>query len=137
MLLNLNFRDIWYFLYSATDRKFREEHMEDVLKVYHEEMSKYWRMESFSMSFQDFMAEMNELKLTSVAMLGMPIIYVMLNPDNDFIDTFAKMRRLQKSFKVNIGAPEVTEDMHPDWIEIRRRYEEIILELHDQGLLET
>ena len=81
------------------------------------------------------MKEMNEVKLTSVFMLAMPIIYVMLNPDNDFIDTFAKMRRLQKSFKENIGA-EATEDMHPDWIEIRRRYEEIILELHDQGLLD-
>ena len=110
--------------------------MENILRVYHEEMSKYWRMENFSMSFTDFMTEMNDLKLTVVAMLGMPIIYVMLNPDNDFIDTFAKMRRLQKSFKVNIGAPEVTEDMHPDWIEIRKRFEEIILELHDHGYLE-
>ena len=31
-------KDLWYFLYSCTDRKFRDEHMTDILKTYHQEL---------------------------------------------------------------------------------------------------
>lgn len=109
--------------------------MEHVLRVYHEEMSRYWGKENFSLSFDDFMAEMNDFKLVVVLLLAMPIISMMLNPYNDNIDSFTKVRRLLRTLRTNIGASD-TQELHPDWIEIRSRYKDIMEELYDEGLYE-
>ena len=130
----LIFRDIWYFLYSSTNREFREKHLEEVLQYYHVQVSHYWNMENFEMSFDQFMVEMNEVKLSIVTLLAMPIIYIMMDPDNNSINSFSKIRRMLKSFVVNLGAEDHEVD-NPGWREIRSRYKEIILELYDQGLL--
>ena len=127
-------RDLWYFLYSSTNREFRSNHLEEVLKYYHHEVSVFWRMENFEMSFEDFMSEMNEVKLSVIMMLAMPIIYVMMNPDKEVADSFATIRRLQKSFQTHISAEEKDDD-EPGWKEIRSRFKEIILELFDDGFL--
>ena len=86
------------------------------------------------MSFEDFMSEMNEVKLSVIMMLAMPIIYVMMNPDKEVADSFATIRRLQRSFQTHISAEE-KEDDDPGWKEIRSRFKEIILELFDDGFL--
>ena len=132
-LLLLYFRDLWYFLYSSTDRSFRQKYLNEVLKIYHEHLSKYLQQENFSYSFEDFMKEMNHFKVPTVFLLAMPILFIMLNPEPER-DTISKARRAQDAFIRNMEAEPKAED-HPQWVELRKRYTEIIEELNEDNFL--
>ena len=75
------FRDLWYFLYSSTDREFREEHLTDVLMEYYESFSKYLHLEGIQLSFQDFRREMDSVRLAMGLGFGIAILFPALSPE--------------------------------------------------------
>ena len=108
--------------------------MTDVLKTYHQELSKFLAMENEKVSFDDFMSEMNQFKLPVVLLLGMPIQFIMLSTVPDMFDSLAKASRAQKEYlKMMEAAP--TEEDHPNFVELRKRYTEILEELNDYDFL--
>ena len=74
-------RDLWYFLYSSTDKDFRDQHLTEVLGVYYESFSKYLAMEEVQISFDDFRQEMNSTRLGVGLGTGIFILFIMLCPD--------------------------------------------------------
>ena len=108
--------------------------MTDVLKTYHQELSKFLAMENEKVSFDEFMTEMNQYKLAVVLLLGMPINFVMLSAETDVVDSISKARRVQKEYTKKMEA-EPSEDDHPNIVELRKRYTEILEELNDNGFL--
>ena len=81
MLVIMLFRDLWYFLYSSTDKEFRDQHLNDVLRDYYDNFSKYLVMEEVHVSFEDFCQEMNSTRLGIGLGTGMFILFVLMCPD--------------------------------------------------------
>ena len=81
MLVIMLFRDLWYFLYSSTDREFRDQHLNDVLRDYYDNFSKYLVMEEVHVSFEEFRQEMNSTRLGIGLGTGMFILFVLMCPD--------------------------------------------------------
>ena len=75
------FRDLWYFLYSSTDKEFRDQHLTEVLRDYYDSFSHYLAMEEVHVSFEDFRQEMNSTRLGVGLGTGMFILFVLLSPD--------------------------------------------------------
>ena len=75
------FRDLWYFLYSSTDKEFRDQHLTDVIRDYYDSFSKYFAMEEVHVSFEDFLQEMNSTRLGIGLGTGMFILFLLLCPD--------------------------------------------------------
>ena len=128
-----NFRDLWYFLYSSTDRKFRDEHLQEVLQVYHRKISEYWIMEDFKMDFKLFVEEINQYKGTIVAYQSIFIMYICLNPNIvNMMESWSKWKQFMKSFTEDVGTVSSEED-HPNLKEFKRRCTEILVELFDDS----
>ena len=81
MLGIMLFRDLWYFLYSSTDKEFRDQHLNDVLRDYYDNFSKYLVMEEVHVSFEEFRQEMNSTRLGIGLGTGMFILFVLMCPD--------------------------------------------------------
>ena len=75
------FRDLWYFLYSSTDKEFRDQHLNDVLRDYYDNFSRYLVMEEVHVSLEDFCQEMNSTRLGIGLGTGMFILFVLMCPD--------------------------------------------------------
>ena len=129
------FRDLWYFLYSSTDRKFRETHLDSVLRLYHEEVARYWAMEDFEMSYDKFLAEINQHKVVAIVFTALFINYIIFNPEqNKVLESFSNFQRYLKDFRSNMAAPP-SENDHPNWVEIKKRTTETLCEIFDSNLL--
>ena len=126
-------RDLWYFLYSSTDREFREAHLEDMLRIYYQKISKYWGMENFQMDFNSFVDEINQYKGSCVAYLSIFIMYIMLNPNViPLMESWSEYRRFLKAYREDV-ATMASEDDHPNMKEFKRRCTEILIELYDKN----
>ena len=75
------FRDLWYFLYSSTDKEFRERHLREVLRDYYDSFSTYLDMEEVHVSFEEFRQEMNSTRIGVGLGTGMFILFVLLCPE--------------------------------------------------------
>ena len=73
------------------------------------------------------MKEMNQFKVPTVFLLAMPILFVMLT-------RVFKIRSAQDAYIRNLEAEPKADD-HPQWVELRKRYAEIIEELNDDNFL--
>ena len=76
------FRDLWYFLYSSTDKEFRERHLREVLRDYYDSFSTYLALEEVQVSFEEFRQEMNSTRIA--AGLGTAMVFplfISLCPD--------------------------------------------------------
>ena len=56
-------RDIFYFLYVNTDKEFRKNHYEDLLRAYHQVLAGYMKEENMEVTFQEFKAEVDKKRL--------------------------------------------------------------------------
>ena len=79
------------------------------------------------------MKEMNQFKVPTVFLLALPILFVMLNPEPGS-DSISKIRSAQDAYIRNLEAQPKADD-HPQWVELRKRYTEIIEELNDENFL--
>ena len=91
-------------------------------------------MEKYHISFDDFMAEVNKYKMPVVLLMAMPIQFIMLNTETGFFESFSKARRVQKEYLDKMES-EPSEDDHPNVVELRKRYTEILEELNDNDFL--
>ena len=125
------FRDLWYLLYSSTDRKFRDENLQEVLQVYYDKISEYWNMENFKMDYKAFIDEINQYRASVVAFLSIFIMYICLNPNMvHMLQSWSKWKEFMKSFREDVVTLP-SEDDHPSLKDFKRRCTEILIELFD------
>jgi len=128
-------RDLWYFLYSSTDKQFRDKHLTDVLREYYDTFSKYLALEDLQMTFQEFRQEMNSVRLSLGLGFGIGILFIALWPEpiGDILgfSGFKRFKALQKSFYCTPASPEEK----PILRELRRRTLEVVMELEEENII--
>ena len=106
-----------------------------MLRLYHEEVARYWAMENFEISYDKFLAEINQHKVAVVMFTALFINYIIFNPEQSrHMDSFSNFQRYTKNYRSNMAAPPSDND-HPNWVEIKKRTSETLCELFDSNLL--
>jgi len=128
-------RDLWYFLYSSTDKQFRDHHLKDVLREYYNTFSKYLELEGVSLTFQEFCQEMNSVRVALGLGFSIGILFIALSPEplGDIL-SMTGFKRFQETQKRFMARPPSDED-HPNVKELRRRMVEVVRDLDQENLL--
>ena len=74
-------RDLWYFLYSSTDKQFRDLHLKEVLLEYYNSFSKYLALEEVHITFEEFLREMDSVRVAFGLGFGIGILFIALTPE--------------------------------------------------------
>ena len=127
-------RDIWYLIYSNTDKEFREKHLQTVLQEYFHGLSKYLQMENIQMSFETFKEEITRLKVPVALLLSTIIQFIALTPEPvSLFDSMDAIKHFQATFIKQVGSCPLESD-DPMVKEIRRRMIGMLYELDSEGL---
>jgi len=112
-------RDICYFLYVNTDRAFREQHLDEVLREYFESFSHHLKESKKEISYEDFRREFDQRREYGL-IFGMIVAPNVLSPNQRKLESFADFRAMDRHRHEDIAGPN-SEQTHPMIKEIRRR----------------
>lgn len=124
--------DIWYFLYNSTDRAFRAEHADDLIKAYYRVFSGYFD-DHEGYSYEAFRKEVEEYRVFGFLM-GIFAMPNQLSPVERKMDKFSDFRAQDEDREKEI-AGEDKDDDHKMIREIRRRLIEWMKEADQLGML--
>merc|ERR1712062_257846 len=123
-------RDFWYFLYVSTDRKWREQHLEDCLRLYYDTLIPFL---SVPFSFEEMKSEFQERRAI-LSGFGINVQWIALSPNKLEMGKEAGLKEMYQKFARERSAPD-SEDDHPMLLELRRRTADVYTELSDLGLI--
>ena len=130
MALSHPTRDLCYFLYVNTDKAFRDENLEELLKTYFDTYSKYLSP-ILNFTFEEFKSEFNARRDVGFVS-GLLVMPNVISPNQRKMDTMADFNAMNRERKEDIASPD-KEDDHPMIKEIRRRTLDIVHEFAEIG----
>ncbi|CAB4067641.1 unnamed protein product [Lepeophtheirus salmonis] len=125
-------RDFWYFVYSCSDRDWRQKHLEDCKKEYFTIFSSYLN-EYMDVNYEAFSEELEETR--GFALIYPMIVEILSNyPEEINRNSFFMIGKdYKKMFKAIVT--KETESDHPGVKRIRRRLIDTAQDLADLGII--
>ena len=112
---------------------FRSKHLETVLEEYYSVFSSYLEGCGVKVEFSTFRKECEKWRAPISLVFGNSLLFIVLNPEPQSLDTWSSLKKMQRDMTVMIGG-EAKETGHLLIKEIRKRNTEGILEFDALGL---
>eukprot|EP00096_Caligus_rogercresseyi_P001449 TRINITY_DN1231_c0_g1_i6.p1 TRINITY_DN1231_c0_g1~~TRINITY_DN1231_c0_g1_i6.p1 ORF type:complete len:491 (-),score=120.25 TRINITY_DN1231_c0_g1_i6:271-1743(-) len=126
--------DLVYFLYLNTDLEFRDNHLEGVLRLYHETFSSYvaeTKESGFEYPFEDFLTDFNWHRsvgfTTACSVLPNVLSTAPLDLENNGFLAIKELQRKQER--------EMADGSNPSTLEVRRRIVGMVHEMARDGVI--
>ena len=128
-------RDIWNYLYTATDSAWRKLHLKSCLVVYYNSLFPYLKMAGIEMNFEEVLQEVNEYMQFGFIMshLALPII-LNPNPDQNMFKSFGELKKFF-NWRNEMFSKPIHDNEHDLIKEANRRLIENVIEAYELGIL--